>query len=182
MIPISKRPEYSSIESELNDIAAAQGKVEARITELEASDRAQTAETGDRHIEAALKFAETGVTEVPTDRQLELEILRKQARALDLAVRERHQTLNVTIGQLSREASVEVADKHRDIAARYLVTLRKLDSIAGEEVQLIRDLEKLGYSPSFPQYADWAFIGRIDQTSQSAAWQKVRELSAYVGK
>ena len=92
MTPIAKHPEYAAAAKEIEGLAAALGKVQGRIAEIESLLRAPVVEDRDSsHVAAALRFAETGQVEGPGNTPSALSeehlILRQQAEALTKARR-----------------------------------------------------------------------------------------------
>lgn len=181
---ISSQPEYAQIAQEINGLGTAQGKVLARLAEVESLLRTNAPDDGAAHVEAALQFAETGKVIAPTDVSTELReahlVLRQQRDALTKVIKERQQVLGGVEGSLSRKACTEIEPAHRKLAARYLAALRELDAIAEDELAMVQSIETNGYSVQLRQYIRWHHVGLIREGSSSAIWHKVRELARYV--
>jgi hypothetical protein len=185
MLHISQQPEFAEVTQEVNSLGEAQGKVLARLAEVESLLRAGTPDDGSSYLDSALQFAATGKVIAPINISSELHdshlILRQQRDALAQAIKQKQQAHTGVQRKLSREACTQIAPAHRKLAARYLEALRQLDAIAEEEISLFRSIEVKGYDVSMREYIAWPHMGMIRETSSSAIWHKVRELSRYVG-
>jgi restriction endonuclease Mrr len=183
MTHISKIPEFAQLTQEINALAEAKGKVQSRISEIESLLRSDSQDDGASHVAAALEFATTGKVLIPSNTPADLReahvILRQQRESLDKAIIAKQQALSEVHGTLSRKACEAIEDKHRKLAGRYLATLRQLDAIAIEEIEMVRALEQEGYNVSLRAYVQWPNVGLLSETSGSAIWHKEREMSNY---
>lgn len=98
---IPKTPEYAQIAKEINSLAEAQGKVLARLADVESLLRTNTPDDGTACVEAALKFATT------CELRESHFILCQQRDALFSAIKEKQRSLSNTAGLLSRKVSTE---------------------------------------------------------------------------
>ena len=186
MTPITKHPEYAAAAKEIEGLAAALGKVQGRIAEIESLLRAPVVEDRDSsHVAAALRFAETGQVEGPGNNPSALSeehlILRQQAEALTKALTARQQARDQLAGELSAAVCRDLEAEHRKLAGRALEALKALDALSQEEVEMIRAVEHAGYRVNFREYVRWPYLGTLSMgSSEAAIWSRVRELQNYV--
>jgi hypothetical protein len=185
MTPLSKQPAYAKVAQEISDMHAAHSKVLARIAELEVLLAANVPDDGTTHVEAALRFAETGQVVIPSGQLAEIRqehlILRQQRDAIAKVLGDKQRVAMRIAGELSSQARAEVEPTHRAIAARYLKKLEELDALAEEEAALVLKLESSGYSVNFREYVRDPVIGLQRQGAESYIWNRCRQLRAYVG-
>lgn len=188
MVPLMKQPLYVDAFAVFNELAGALAKVQNRIAELSLllsglQDLSADRESG--HVAAALDFANTGKVSRSTAYDTtgmveEHALLRRQAEALQAALIAQQKVLGTVTSNLSAQVSRELAPAHKALAARALKALQEFDAIADEEAELISKAERLGYSPSFIEYVNWAYLGRLTQGDEAAIHHRVRSLQRYV--
>lgn len=184
--PLSKQPEYLQAIGDINRMTSALTKVQDRLSAIIHEQATQrSAVSLDRHVESALRFAESGETRVALDRPAALEeerqLLLQQEDALKRAIQARHSELAQLVTRLSVEASRSMADRHKKLAERQAEALRLLEKSMSDEDALFAELHSAGYSPVFPEYVNWPYVGRLSANGGSAIWQRVRELERYFG-
>lgn len=182
---IKNHPRYQELSSDLATLTGALGKINARISEVEAllcspHPVDQTALA----VAQALQFAETGrmeVSNLPANLQTEHVLLREKVGALNAAIEAKQNELAALRTQLSGEVCAAKAAEHRKIAARAVALLEELDKVMGEEDAFIAAIESAGYNAAFRTYVAWPVVGRIAQRSESMLWYQHRDLSLYAG-
>ena len=182
MKPITQQPDYIRLAKEISDLVIAQSKVHSRIAEVELLLRTAAPDDGATHVDAALKFAATGITVIPGNVPAELReehlILRQQREAVDNALRSLRTEMQSLVGELSRKVCVELEGKHKALCGRYLEALKSLDAIAMEEREMFAQLGADGYSVNFREYVAWPYLGLLRVPGDPIA-SKARELSRY---
>lgn len=187
MKSISTNPQFAEATTEIETLAAALGKVNGRIHEIEAQLRTQAdfaKDSGDAHVNAALRFAETGKVESVgsnvADLQGEHVTLRTQRDKVQEALAARQQERDRLVGELSATVCRSLEDSHRKLAGRALEALKAIDALVQEEEEMIRAAESAGYRVSFREYVRWPYIGTLSMgSSEAAIWTRVRELQRY---
>ena len=184
MKPLSQLPEYKTAAAEINTLNSALVKVEGRISEIELLlNDATTFDSDKLHLDAAMRFAETGqvsgIGATPDSLREEHVLLRRQRDALKAAIVGRHAALHVLSASLSAAACKQHVAAHKALAARALAALKEFDAAVAEEQALISSIEQAGYSVSFTNHVAWPHIGTIAMKDQGAMWHHVRHLDGY---
>lgn len=168
MTPLWKLPDFAALTAEINSLAGAEGKIAARIAEIDSIIR----DSGDAarelsmaRINAGLHFAETGevrgIANDPSKLSDERLALQEQRSSIRSAITERQEQLRAVEREASRSVCAGAAPHHRDIAARIVRCLEQLDSLWQEEVDLFHQITSGGYDTAFGEYLQWAVAGRI---------------------
>jgi hypothetical protein len=170
MTPLSKFPEFAALTAEINSLAGAEGKIAARIAEIDAIIR----DSGDAsrdlsmaRVSAGLHFAETGevrgIANDPSKLTDERMLLQEQQASIRTAIRSRQESMRALERDASRQVCADATPQHRDIAARIAHCLEQLDSLWQEEVDLFKTIASNGYDTSFSEYLQWPVGGRIGE-------------------
>jgi hypothetical protein len=184
MTPLSKLPAFAALSAEINALAAAEGKIAARIAEIDSIIR----DSGDAarelsiaRISAGLHFAETGevrgIANDPSKLTDERLVLQEQKASIRDAIRARQLSLRTVERDASQKVCTEAATQHRDIAARIARCLEQLDSLLQEEVDLFQQIAGNGYDTTFSEYLQWPVGGRIG--GQDALGHYYRDMKRY---
>lgn len=183
MLPLTQQPRYAAIVATLAELNGAMVKVQGRITEIEMQTAKFDADKrGEQQVEAALRYAQTGVVTAPPNQpehlQAEYQMLREQHEALTRTIAARNEDRYQLQNQLSQEASQAFKAKHDALCAKYAKKLRELDDLVGEEDALRKELRDLGYEATFTRSLHWPHLGRINDISSSAMYYRAREFAA----
>lgn len=191
MIPIQKHERYAPLHDEINQLAGALGKVQARLASVDASLQAATvstppAEEGAAQVKAALEFAATGTVQLPRQEistlSEERAALRDQEGALQKTLKARRQALDRVASELSAGVRGDMSAKHRELARRYVDKLEELAAILKEEDQMLAEAGRAGYDFSFPELLRNAAVGSIHEVGTSALYYHYIALRRYAGQ
>lgn len=151
MIPLSQQPRYVAASKELAELNAALVKLNGRLAEIDAQlVRFEPRATDASRIAAALDFASSGVvrkaSDVPADLQEERAALTDQLAAVHRAMRTCQDGLETIERELSKAAWCEIHTAHEALRARLVAALKDLDAVQRDELDLLADFHRHGYS------------------------------------
>lgn len=176
----NQQPEYAAALAEINRLNAALAPIRSRISEIELLLNAapSAADRNAGHVDAAMHFVETGTVRRSQDSESLREdhaLLREQAEALTMTIRQKTDALYSIEQRLSHEALRNASGDLEDIRSRYVAALRALDAIAKEERDLLNAMNAQGYYPSLPNPVAWPLIGTLEDSGSSISMH-AREL------
>lgn len=150
---ISKHPRYAKAVAEHNELAAALGKVQSRIAEVEAQLRAAEPYPDDDRVAAALEFAKDGTLRMPsnvTALRDQHVTLRQQAEAVHKAIDASTGNLSQLASELSAEVCRSMDAKHKEVIGdRLKAAMKEVADLLNEERKFIRSIEDAGYSAGY---------------------------------
>lgn len=150
---ISKHPRYAQAVVEHNELAAALGKVQSRIAEVEAQLRVAEPYPEDDRVAAALEFAKDGKLRMPsnvTALRDQHVTLRQQAEAVQKAIAASTVNLSQLASELSAEVCRSMDAKHKEaIGERLKAAMKEVAGLFAEERKFIRSIEDAGYSAGY---------------------------------
>ncbi len=182
IIPITQHPQYSALTESITELNSVKNKLLIRRTEVDSLIRCQAPDESTSVLDAAFKSANGQTTisvGIPDNLREERAELTKQIGVVSKVLLAREQERDTMVSGLSRDACASVEPQHREIAGRFIATLRQLDGIFEDEHQLLHSLSMAGYSQTFSRYVGWPYVGRLGHVGETALWNKHKELKDY---
>jgi len=182
--PLRERPEWIEAQQRINVLNDARSKLAARVSdcELRLGTAISAQDFAQNQVDAALKFAETGVAQMPTNGigalRDEHALLRGQLEYVDRELAKQRDALAVMEGRLSADCYRANRGMHVDILTRYVAKLRELDAIVVEEDGFFNAMHAAGFNYTPADFALWPTLGTLADP-QSLISSRLRELRAY---
>jgi len=182
--PLREQPANVEKTQRINVLSAARNKIVAAIgdCELRLGTAISAQAFADNQVEAALKFAETGIVQMPANGvgalRDEHAQLRGQLEYVDRELEKLRQSALELERTLSAQCYAANRDVHVDILTRYAAKLRELDAVVAEEEAFFNAMHAAGYSYTPPDMALWLTLGTLADPNSTIS-MRLRELRPY---